>query len=512
MDLFSYDLPQYKITKPIRLIELFAGVGSQAKALSNLGAGFEHYRVVEFDKYAVASYNAIHGTNFETSDITQITGADLGIVDTDKWEYIMTYSFPCQDLSIAGKGAGMGRDSGTRSGLLWEVERLLNEVEELPQVLLMENVPQVISQANIADFHEWQKFLENKGYSNYVDTLNAKNYGVAQNRNRTFMVSILGQWNYNFPKHIPLTKTMKDYFEDEVDEKYYIKSEKAQKLIQQLVDGGQLKDKINCVDGSINEPKIKRVSNCIKARYDAGISNLKSDGGMVVECKVIGQMDNTIDHTFESANRVYDKEGLSPTINTCGGGGLQPSEGICNTLTSVQKDNLVLEPKLVGGLGEKDWGKQWRQGNRVYDADAIAMALNASPVGNAGGNSHLYKTDYRIRKLTPKECWRLMGFTDTDFEKAEKVNSNSQLYKQAGNSIVVDVLEQIFKQMLYGGNTMQNKIQALIKELQVECESIAQEYKREINSDYTLLLTRYTLGEYSGLKYAIRKLCEIVEE
>lgn len=238
----------------------------------------------------------------------------------------------------------------------------------------------------------------------------------------------------------------------------------------------------------------------------------------VIEVKVIGQMDNTIDHTFESANRVYDKEGLSPTINTCGGGGLQPkvivedylmpgnnfnqcnkvhpengicrtiigqghagnepkvivasrgrnpdnpsdrkqgieleqrlepnSEGICNTLTSVQKDNLVLEPKLVGGLGEKDWGKQWRQGNRVYDADAIAMALQAQPVGNAGGNSYLYKTDYRIRKLTPKECWRLMGFTDEDFYKAEEVNSNTQLYKQAGNSIVVDVLEAIFKQML----------------------------------------------------------------
>jgi len=128
---------------------------------------------------------------------------------------------------------------------------------------------------------------------------------------------------------------------------------------------------------------------------------------------------------------------------------LEPnSEGICNTLTSVQKDNLVLEPKLVGGIGEKDWGKQWRQGNRVYDSNAIAMALNASPVGNTGGNSYLYKTDYRIRKLTPKECWRLMGFTDEDFHKAEKVNSNTQLYKQAGNSIAVLVLESIFKQMM----------------------------------------------------------------
>lgn len=117
-----------KITKPIRLIELFAGIGAQAKALENLGVNFEHYRICEFDKYAVASYNAVHGTSFTTSDITQIHSKDLGIIETDKYEYIMTYSFPCTDLSKAGKQQGMSRDSGTRSGLLWEVERLLIEI------------------------------------------------------------------------------------------------------------------------------------------------------------------------------------------------------------------------------------------------------------------------------------------------------------------------------------------------------------------------------------------------
>jgi DNA (cytosine-5)-methyltransferase 1 len=132
---------------------------------------------------------------------------------------------------------------------------------------------------------------------------------------------------------------------------------------------------------------------------------------------------------------------------------LEPnSEGICNTLTSVQKDNLVLEPRLVGGIGEKNWGKQWRQGDRVYDSEAVAMAITAQPLGNTGGNSYLYsvktESNYRIRKLTPLECWRLMGFTDEDFHKAEKVNSNTQLYKQAGNSIVKSVLMAIFKQML----------------------------------------------------------------
>lgn len=240
LSLFGNEKEVFKITKPIRLIELFAGVGSQAMALRDLGADFEHYRVVEFDKYAIKSYNAIHNTDFPTMDITQISGSDLGIVDTLNYCYIMTYSFPCQDLSVAGKQAGMSKGSGTRSGLLWEVERLLNEVENLPQVLLMENVPQVHGKKNMQDFQKWIDFLDSKGYSNYWQDLNAKNYGIAQNRNRTFMVSILGDYKYEFPKPIELQKVMKDYLEDEVDEKYYINNEKAQKLIEQLISNGTI--------------------------------------------------------------------------------------------------------------------------------------------------------------------------------------------------------------------------------------------------------------------------------
>ena len=240
MNMFDFMLPTFKIDKPMRLIELFAGVGSQAMALRDLGADFKHYRVVEFDKCAIASYNAIHGTDFPTMDITEISGADLGVTDTDKYCYIMTYSFPCQDLSVAGKQRGMTKGSGTRSGLLWEVERLLNEVENLPQVLLMENVPQVHGQGNMADFQKWIDFLTSKGYSSYWQDLNAKDYGVAQNRDRCFMVSILGEYNYRFPQPIPLTKTMKYYLEDEVDEKYYIKNEKAQKLIDTLISNGTI--------------------------------------------------------------------------------------------------------------------------------------------------------------------------------------------------------------------------------------------------------------------------------
>lgn len=114
--------------KPIRLIELFAGYGSQAMALRNIGADFETYRMIEFDKYAVDSYNAVHGTSFVTTDIRNVTGKDLDVIDTDKFTYIMTYSFPCQDISIAGLRKGFDKDSNTRSSLLWEVERILCEL------------------------------------------------------------------------------------------------------------------------------------------------------------------------------------------------------------------------------------------------------------------------------------------------------------------------------------------------------------------------------------------------
>ena len=224
-DIFSELYPKFTITKPIRLIELFAGIGSQAKALKNLGANFEHWRAVEVDKYAIASYNAVHGTHFETSDITQIHAADLGIEERDKYCYLMTYSFPCQDLSIAGHQKGMKKGEGTRSGLLWEVERILDECgETLPQVLLMENVPAVISQKNVEDFREWQNKLEMLGYSSYAQILNAKDFGIPQNRARCFMVSILGEYSYRFPSGKDHDYTLADYLEpvDEIDEKYYL--------------------------------------------------------------------------------------------------------------------------------------------------------------------------------------------------------------------------------------------------------------------------------------------------
>ena len=277
--IFDLTLPQFQIDRPIRLIELFAGIGSQAMALRDLGADFEHWRVVEFEPNAVTSYNAIHGTHFEPQDITKITGADLGITDTEKYCYIMTYSFPCQDLSSAGKQRGMKKGSGTRSGLLWEVERLLNEVGSLPQVLLMENVTEVHGEKNAGHFQDWISFLESKGYSNYWQDINASDYGVAQNRDRCIMVSILGQYNYKFPRRIQLEKTMEDYLEPDVESRYFVKTEKAKRLIQRLIDEGQIEPGIIQIEETEGGAEDGKSGDCGCRFPESGKGNTRPGSG-----------------------------------------------------------------------------------------------------------------------------------------------------------------------------------------------------------------------------------------
>ena len=291
---------QYVVNKPIRLIELFAGIGSQAMALRDIGATFEHYRVVEFDKYPVASYNAIHGTNFPTMDITKISGDDLGIVDTDQYTYLMTYSFPCQDLSLAGRGQGMTKGSGTRSGLLWEVERLLNETENLPQILVMENVPQVHGTKNLADFQSWLDYLSSRGYTTYWQDLNAVDFGIPQSRNRCLAVSILGDYTFEFPKPIPATNTMRGFLEEKVDDRYYLTSDKAKILLDNLVYSGKLLQFLNRggTSGIIlrncgssdesREPSAKPADTAatLLSRDYKGLSNYGSNA--VIECSRLG--------------------------------------------------------------------------------------------------------------------------------------------------------------------------------------------------------------------------------
>lgn len=387
-------------SNPIRLIELFAGIGAQAKALENLQIEFEHWVVCEFDEAAIRSYNAVHGTRFPTSDITKLSAEDLNIVDTEAYTYILTYSFPCQDLSSAGAGRGMEKGSGTRSGLLWEVERLLNDCRELPQVLLMENVPQVHSKKNLATFNKWIAFLESKGYSNYWKDLNAKDYGVPQNRNRCFMVSVLGGYSYEFPPPIPLDKTLGDLLDEKVDRCYYLTEERCGRIAKWNAQQNPL-EKVN---GS------NSIAPTLTAR---GAGEYHS--GMVLVSPYLTD-------TSDLRGTILQREVCAKAIEQT-----KPYEVIDYTFS-----NSRLKEITEGQVKVKN-----------KNNPQIMNTLTTNPFSFG-----IRLPEDAFRVLTPRESWRLMGFNDDDFDRARLVSDDKCLYQQAGNSIVVNVLMAIFKNLL----------------------------------------------------------------
>ncbi|MBR1653654.1 MAG: DNA (cytosine-5-)-methyltransferase [Clostridia bacterium] len=491
---------KYKITKPIRLIEFFAGYGSQALALKYLGVPFEHWKICEWAVKSIQAYKDIHFTDkyywesiedctipneilvdtlfnvgissnynepmtkeqiqrlsyeqlvriYEniliTNNLVNIQGTkgkDLEIVDTDKYDYILTYSFPCQDLSLAGKGKGMS-DTSTRSGMLWEVERILYECKELgtlPQILLMENVPQVHGTDNVKDFNKWQLRLEELGYKNYFEDLIATDYGIPQTRNRCFMVSILGDYSYTFPKPIPLEKKLKDMLEDNVDEKYYI-SDKQIKDIQNWNAYEKPLENMEKIDKSNISPTLTTRTGA----YAAGMVLIKNNTKKgYLEAKDGDGVD--ISSRMEYHRGTVQK-GKTQTLTTMGGenNGVVVSDilkkDLCNKLI---QDGLVEEGDVV----KHSYTQQILDGNKKCveknDGNMITLTTRGDCVGTAVKDN---MNNLRIRKLTPKECFRLMGVKDENFEKCAKNQSNASLYHLAGDSIVVNVLMAIFNELL----------------------------------------------------------------
>lgn len=380
----------------IRVLELCAGYGSQALALKNLG--LEVYsEIAEFDKYASQAYMQLHGETKNYGDIYTIDETKLPYFD------MITYSTPCQDFSSAGKQAGGDKGSGTRSSLLWECERIIRAVK--PKYLLMENVKNLLSEKHRHNFNEWFKVLESMGYTNYYKVLNAKDYGVPQNRERVFVVSILGGGQYLFPNKIKLEKKLKDILEPVVDEKYYLSDRFVNQLLKQK-DGLGYKP---CINGEV------------------AVTLTTKPGQRNSDNHVVQQIGNIIETNSFGGNpqrgRIYSPSRCSPALNTCQGGGLEPKilcDGIGNNPNKIEFNGF----------------------------HSISPALMASDSKNV----KIYSDGYRIRKLTPRECWRLMGVKDEQFDKLHDL-SNTQLYKLAGNSIVVNVLEAIFKNLLMPGQT-----------------------------------------------------------
>lgn len=393
----------------LRVLELFAGIGACSKALTNLGIDHEIVDAVEIDKYAIKSFNAIHNTNFEPQDIT-------------KWDKnikcdLIIHGSPCQDYSIAGLQAGGDKDSGTRSSLMYESVRIIEKLR--PKYVIWENVKNLLSKKHRHNFDAYLETMERLGYKNYYQVLNAKHYGVPQNRERVFTVSILGCDKYSFPDPIPLDKKLKDVLEKNVDEKYYL-SEKAMSCFMS--------------DGTGKYPRRERfLQNINRRNQDIGNSVTTRAGSRPT--------DNFVKEPFIVASRGRGEKNEQQ---------LEPRKDyLTNTITTVQKDNYVaIKTANITGY------------DLAKDGDGIDLAYPKSTTRRGRVGHGVSKTlttsdfqgvldDYRIRKLTPKECWRLMGFDDTDFDKASKVNSNSQLYKQAGNSIVVNVLEAILNEIKF---------------------------------------------------------------
>lgn len=220
----------------LKVIELFGGIGACTQALKRLGIPIEIVDYVEIDKYAVKSYNAINGTNFEPQDIVEW--------DKDvKADFIM-HGSPCQDFSLAGKQAGGEEGSGTRSSLLFETLRIVQKIR--PKYVVWENVKNVTGKKHRHVFEQYLQRMRELGYVNHWKVLNAKDYGIPQHRERVFVIScaigVPGSMGYMFPEAKELTMTLDSVLDDEVDEKYYINSEKAEKLIEHLVSTGKLDD------------------------------------------------------------------------------------------------------------------------------------------------------------------------------------------------------------------------------------------------------------------------------
>lgn len=345
----------------LKIVELFGGIGACSKALEKLGIDFEIVDYVEIDKFAVKSFNAIHGTNFEAQDICNW--------DKDLEVDLIMHGSPCQDFSLAGKHAGGDQGSGTRSSLMYETLRIVEKLK--PKYIIWENVKNILSKTHVHNFNNYIKVMDQLGYRNYYEVLNSKNYGIPQNRERVFTISIRNDIikDFKFPEKQDLKLKLKDLLEEEVDEKYY--------LTKQAIEGRLTTNyyKYKLEKNVIND---KEIHPTILARYEGAPTLFINN------------------NTKKGYIEAHPGDGVYTNTTTKRG---TVQNQIIQTLTSFQDKGVVLN-------------------------------------------------DLKIRRLTPKECWRLMGFEDEDFEKASKVCSNTQLYKQAGNSIVVNVLMEILKNLL----------------------------------------------------------------
>lgn len=456
----------------MKLFSLFSGIGGPEKALKRLGIEYELIGYSEIDKYASKSYSAIHNEPEIKNywDITKIDEKELPDFD------LLTCGFPCQDISIAGKQAGI--KIGTRSGLYYDGLRILKEKK--PKYSLIENVKALTSKKFKDTFESILDDLDQAGYNNYWQVLDAKDYGIPQHRERVFIVSIRKDINqeFAFPEKEELKLKLKDSLEDEVEEKYYLSDRMIKTFSDMTNRNGYIRGK--CFKPhELNDDRVANTikttagsrpeDNFVKRKYDEFIeengyvpeifnpynkSEIKDVAKTITgEC---GSTTSSASHLIKETIKIPEatKKGYSEASDGDGVYINRPHQkrGVVQkdkiqTLKTTPDVGVVVEKKIK--YEEPLEREGWHNMNKiVLNPEGISTTINAQ------SNNSLQKIkepSLRIRKLTPLECWRLMGFDDEDFYKAKNVGiSNTQLYKQAGNSIVVNVLEKIFNNLLKG--------------------------------------------------------------
>ena len=470
----------------MKVLSLFSGIGAFEKAAHNLGIDVDLVNYCDIDKCASNSYSAVFGVD-ESKNLGDITKVDEKKLPKDI--DLITYGFCCQDISVAGKQKGLFDENGdkTRSGLFFDALRIIKETQ--PKVAIAENVKALTSEKFNQQFKLIIESLIDAGYNNYFDILNGTEFGIPQHRERIFIVSIrkdLDDGSFRFPVGKPLTKFFEDMLEDKVDEKYYLSPEHLQRISKWKAQQDPLKD--------INLPK--KIAPTLTAR---GAGEEHSGMILINESLMKGK--------YSCATRGRDPQNPS---NRKKGANLEQrlevrNDGLSNTLTTVSKDNYVLEVNCVDNLQEnsynycndeniveqeeqpKDLKRQLCENlaqsgllkhgdvinhsytnglngknpnSRLTLEDFIERQDNISPtlttrpdtLGIAVSDDPLHNPNIRIRKPTPLECWRLMGFDDEDYYKAEKVNTAAQLYKQAGNAIIVNVAQALLKSVIASVN------------------------------------------------------------
>ena len=407
----------------LNVITLFSGYDSQCLALNRLGLPYDLAAWCEIDRHAITAHNAL---------FPQWSGRNLGDVSRVDWAEwhrqhpqpidLLTYSSPCQDFSSAGLQRGGEEGSGTRSGLLWETERAVRELR--PRHLVFENVGGLVSDKFIDLFQRWQVRLEGYGYTNFAKLMNAKDYGVPQNRLRIFMVSILDcPRAYYFPQPFRLERRLKNVLEQNVAERYYL----SEKAISGLLRFNKEREEKG--QGFRWEPK----QGC-----DIGAAVLTTAGSR--------PCDNYIAEPTIAAMRGRDKDNPNDrgksTDNYAQRLEIKP-DGTSNTLTSVAKDNLLIEQVFLNGTTDGKCASTLTTGH-----DRARNITEPKGGHKQMGVKEVYTEGIRIRRLTERELYRLMDVDEKDIDTLLAAPiPRTQHAKLAGNSIVVACLYYIFRNL-----------------------------------------------------------------